>query len=201
MGEAAEWHQDATDAEQEALHAELRAWAAKRAAKAAQAPREGGDIPAARMTRRTEALRDHVTRGQRDTGKGDTEQVVQVQMAGAQRAYGYAWKGEEPLELGEWVMLPGNVVSPEGCKGKVTGFGRDGYNGPLKEVMSRIERPDPWVARMEAVRTASEARRVLNKARAEGLEPQRLLALERVGREALAAVKAQAAQERAEGDR
>jgi hypothetical protein len=183
----------------EALFAELRAYAARRAAKAAQPPqpeREGADIPAPRMTRR-QAAPEYVaaTLG---------EQVVQVQMAGAQKSYGYAWKGEEPLELGEWVMLPGNVVSPEGCKGKVTGFGRDGYNGPLKEVVSRIERPDPWVARMEAVRTASEARRVLNKARAEGLEPQRLLALERVGREALAAVKAQAvkaAQERTEGGR
>jgi hypothetical protein len=181
----------------EALFAELRAYAARRAAKAAQPPqpeREGADIPAARMTRRQSAPRV--------PGAGKLgEQVVQVQMAGAQKSYGYAWKGEEPLELGEWVMLPGNVVSPEGCKGKVTGFGRDGYNGPLKEVVSRIERPDPWVARMEAVRTASEARRILNKARTEGLEPQRLIVLEKTGREALAAVKAQAAQERAEGDR
>jgi hypothetical protein len=142
-------------------------------------------IRAAKGEQQVGRLKDHVTRGQQDTGKGDTPQVVRVRIAGAPKAYGYLWRGAEPLEMGEWVMLPGNVVSPEGCKGRVEGFGRDGYNGELKEVVSRIEKPDPWLARMEAVTTRQEASRVYRKAEAAGLDPQRLVVLERAGKAAL----------------
>lgn len=185
MGEAADWHRDAAEAEENALHAELTAWAARRAARQAQQPtepREGADIPTPRMVRTEPASR----RREPAAASSDTDQIVQVRMAGAPRAYGYTWPAtEEPLELHDWVMLPGNVVSPEGCKGRVEGFGRDGYTGPLKAVVSRIERPDPWEARMEAVTTPAEARRVFAAAKREGLDAQKLAKLQVTGRKKL----------------
>jgi hypothetical protein len=115
-------------------------------------------------------------------------QVVQVQLAGAGRTYAYRWDGE-PLRAGDWVMCPGNAVSPDGALGRVESFGREGYTGPLKDVLRRVEPPDPWEARMRAVRSRSEALRVYRAAQKAELAPERLTALVETGRAALAALR------------
>jgi len=132
---------------------------------------------------------------------GTVLQVVQVRMAGAPRNYTYQWwsltmvddgwrTGADWLRTGDWVRLPGNVVSPEGAKGRVEGYGRNGYSGPLKDVSCRIEPQDPWTVRMEAVRGAGDALRVYRAAESKGVPPERLEALAAVGKAALEKLEA-----------
>jgi len=126
---------------------------------------------------------------------GTVVQVVRVRMPGAPRDYTYQWWNTtmvvddgEPLEqadwlrTGDWVKLPGNVVSPEGSKGRVTGYGRSGYTGPLKDVACRMETPDIWTVQMEAVRDKVSANRVYQAAKARGVQGEQLLALVETGR-------------------
>lgn len=115
-------------------------------------------------------------------------QAVQVRIVGAPRAYGYLWRPLDGslLAVGDWVELPGNAVSPDGCKGRVEAFGRGGYAGELKEVLGRLDKPDIWLVQMEAVRDRVAANRVYRAAQAaDGMTPGRLAALRTAGTEAL----------------
>lgn len=120
-------------------------------------------------------------------GAGPEPQVVQVRIIGAGRSYGYEWHGPDPLRIGDWVSLPSNELSPDGCRGRVTAYGRQGYDGPLKAVVAKTDPPaDPWTARMEEVKTREEASMVWRKAREAGLSPERLHGLAATGKAALA---------------
>lgn len=113
------------------------------------------------------------------------EQVVQVRIVGAPRAYAYAVPAGMPdLEAGDWVLLPGNVVSPDGCEGVVEGFGRDGYKGALKYVLQQVDRPGIWLAQMRAARTKAQALKVYRAAVKAGVGGERLAALVDAGRTA-----------------
>jgi hypothetical protein len=115
-------------------------------------------------------------------------QEVLVQIAGAGRAYAYAWNGD-PLAVGDWVTLPGNVVSEEGTEGMVSGFGRGGYTGRLKPVIAKRERPNLWVARMRAVRSRPEATRIYHRAVAAGVGDELLRQIVSAGDAALGLVR------------
>lgn len=45
-------------------------------------------------------------------------QYVKIDL-GSTRAYTYAWAGETPLEVGDWVVVPGNSFQPNPSTGKV----------------------------------------------------------------------------------
>lgn len=107
-------------------------------------------------------------------------QAVQVRIVGAPRAYAYEWRGE-PLEVGDWVELPGNVVSQDGCRGVVEAFGRDGYTGPLKPVLAKLERLDVYRERMGTVRSREEAARVWQAAHEAGRTRAQLAELAELG--------------------
>lgn len=109
------------------------------------------------------------------------EQIVQVRIPGARRAYGYTWDGLE-LSVGDWVSLPGNAVSPEGTEGRVEGFGADGYTGPMKAIVAAKEKQDPWMARMRQVRTKQDALKVYKRAVKAGITGERLAELVAVGK-------------------
>jgi hypothetical protein len=121
-------------------------------------------------------------------------QTVQVRLVGAPRAYDYEWAGDTPLEIGEWVDLPGNVVSPEGCIGRVEGTAAPKWEGELKPVLSR--QPDPWGATFSRVTTPKEASEAWNRARKAGLSVQRLAELTELAKVVLAK-RAQAVRARA----
>lgn len=112
-------------------------------------------------------------------------QIVQVRIPGARRSYAYTWDGE-PLEVGQWVHLPGNDVSPDGTEGRVEGFGADGYKGPMKAIVAVKDRQDPWLARMRQVRTAADRLQVYRKAQRAGITGERLAALVAEGKRVLA---------------
>lgn len=112
-------------------------------------------------------------------------QVVQVRIPGARRSYAYTWDGE-PLEIGDWVLLPGNQVSPAGTEGRVDGFGADGYKGPMKAIVSRQEKQDPWIARMRQVQNPAQRLQVYRRAKKAGVSGERLAKLVETGREVLA---------------
>lgn len=121
---------------------------------------------------------------------GTTVQVVQVRIVGAPRAYGYGWwglpSGSDWLAVGDWVRLPGNVVSPDGCKGRVEAYGRAGYAGKLKDVACRMDKPDLWQVQMEAVRDKPTALKVYRAAQRDpAVSGERLAALLETGRAAL----------------
>lgn len=177
MGDLADSYRDRNErAQQDALQAELARYARLREAKEQQvAPRV---FSVDELPTRREYLQGHERPGE--------GQVVQVRLPGAGKTYAYAWRGAQPLEPGDWVELPPNGVSPKGSKGRVDGFGRDGYRGPLKDVVAKVEPPDPWTERMKAATTPAEARSVWAAAKRAELDPQRLQTLKRLGREALA---------------
>lgn len=84
------------------------------------------------------------------------DQVVQVRIAGGpSRTYAYTWSGA-PLAEGDWVALPENVAGSGGA-GRVEGFGRDGYGGPLRELLHRIPDLGPFFRRMRAAADRDEA--------------------------------------------
>jgi hypothetical protein len=128
--------------------------------------------------------------GYEDDGPWGPQQVVQVRLPGAKRTYAYAVPQDwEPLAVGDWVAVPSNVVSTDGGKAQVAGFGRDGYDGPLKELAGRLEPQDAWKIRMEAVKTRREANEVWRAAVAAGVAGERLDAAVAAGRAALAEVR------------
>lgn len=92
-------------------------------------------------------------------------QVVQVQIIATQRTYDYAWRGAEPLKPGDWVKLPGNVVSADGTLGRVASTNPPSWKGELKEILERTPAPDPWKARFSAVRSREEASRLWHLAK------------------------------------
>jgi hypothetical protein len=120
---------------------------------------------------------------------GTTFQVVQARMAGARQSYAYGWwglpSGSDWLAVGDWVMLPGNVVSPEGCKGRVESYGRNGYHGAVKDVSRRLPPQDIWLVQMEAVTGRAQALKVYRAAEKAGVSGERLAALKDVGAAAL----------------
>jgi hypothetical protein len=44
-------------------------------------------------------------------------QYVKIDLSG--RAYTYAWAGEQPLAVGDWVVVPGNSYNPDPSTGRV----------------------------------------------------------------------------------
>lgn len=114
----------------------------------------------------------------------DKPQIVQVRIPGARRSYAYTWDGE-PLEEGDWVLLPGNEVSPDGTEGRVEGFGSDGYKGPMKAIVSKQEKQDPWMARMRQVRTPHDRLQVYRRAQKAGISGERLAKLVELGKQVL----------------
>lgn len=123
-------------------------------------------------------------------------QIVQVRIPGARRAYAYTWDGE-PLEVGQWVELPGNDVSPEGTEGRVEGFGADGYKGPMKAIAGVKDKQDPWMARMRQVKTPADRLQVYRRAQKAGISGERLSKLVELGKQVLDKVDA----EKERGDR
>lgn len=124
-------------------------------------------------------------------GSPEPQQVVQVRLPGAARTYAYAVPAHwAPLKAGDWVRVPSNQVSPDGGKGRVESFGRDGYTGPLKALTDRLEPQDPWLVRMEAVRGRSEANTVWKAAKDAGVAPERLRGLLAAGKTRLETVDA-----------
>lgn len=115
-------------------------------------------------------------------------QIVQVRIPGARRTYPYTWDGE-PLEVGDWVDLPGNAMSPDGTEGRVEGFGADGYPGPMKAVVAVKEKQDPWMARMRQVKTAAERLQVYRRAQKAGITGERLSKLVELGKQVLDAAQ------------
>src|SRR5882724_1984081 len=83
--------------------------------------------------------------------------IVQVRIAGATARRTYAYETDQPLMIGEWVTLPGNVVSEHGGFGIVKSYGRDGYTGPLKKIRARIPEPPELMIMMSVVKTKDRA--------------------------------------------
>jgi hypothetical protein len=132
------------------------------------------------------ARREDAVSGQRD----EEPTVVQVRLPGAARTYAYTVPhGWDAVAVGDWVAVPGNQVSPDGGKGRVESFGRDAYKGPLKELVHLLEPQDPWLVRMEVVRSSKEANTVWQAAKEAQVGPDRMRRLRRTGSERLAAVK------------
>lgn len=121
---------------------------------------------------------------------GVAEQVVQVRIAGAtsRRTYAYEVPAKiGPLGIGDWVTLPGNVVSEHGGFGIVKGFGREGYRGPLKEISAKIPEPPELMIRISVVKTREQAAKIYDEAVAEGWRGDRLTALAVIGEQRLRA--------------
>lgn len=105
-------------------------------------------------------------------------QTVQVRITGAKRSYDYTSDLEPPLVPGDWVALPGNVVSADYSTGVVTGTAAPTWKGELKAVTGRTDKPDPWMARMRSAKDVQTGRRIWHAARREGVGPERMKALE-----------------------
>lgn len=50
---------------------------------------------------------------------------------------GYAWTGEVPLKVGDWVEVPGNSFNPYNRRVQVTGLGST-YDGHHQQVVERF---------------------------------------------------------------
>lgn len=68
-------------------------------------------------------------------------QVVQVSIVGTPRLFTYGWDFEPPatmpLEVGDRVELPPNIVQEEGSSGTVAALGSN-YHGPMKTIVRKI---------------------------------------------------------------
>jgi len=114
------------------------------------------------------------------------DRVVQVRIAGATaRTYAYEVPRGTDLAIGDWVTLPGNVVSAHGGFGIVKSYGRDGYDGPLKSIVKKIDEPDELMIRMSVVKTKNQAADLYDEAVAAGWKPNDLLELATVGSDRL----------------
>lgn len=104
--------------------------------------------------------------------------VVQVRIAGAgKRTYAYEVPARIHAVTGDWVALPGNVVSEDGSTGKVVSYGRDGYGGPLKEITAVVPEPSVWMMRMLCVKTRPTAAKIYDEAVAAGVSGDELAAV------------------------
>lgn len=106
---------------------------------------------------------------------GRPTQTVQVRLMGAARPYDYAWHGDTPLAIGDWVDLPGNVVSPDGCIGRVESLKPPAWKGELKPVTAKLD--DPWTVLFGRVRDEKDASDAWQRARKAGLSTDRLAEL------------------------
>jgi hypothetical protein len=111
------------------------------------------------------------------------EKVVQVRIAGAtaRRTYAYQVPFRLDAAVGDWVTIPGNVVNEFGGFGVVKSFGRDGYTGPLKEIMAVIPEPPELMIRMSVVKNKDRAAEIYDQAVREGWRGDRLTALAVLG--------------------
>lgn len=67
-----------------------------------------------------------------------TEPLPDIKSGQNERGYGYFWRLPEDPQLGQRVVVP---VEGEGLKSAVIiGFGRQGYDGPLKTVSRTLSR-------------------------------------------------------------
>lgn len=115
------------------------------------------------------------------------DKVVQVRIAGANaRTYAYEVPRPADVSIGTWVRLPGNVVNEDGGFGIVKGFGRQGYDGPLKMISGVIDEPDPLMVQMSVIKSKEQAAKIYDQAIAKGLSREVLLELIEVGRQRLA---------------
>jgi hypothetical protein len=117
------------------------------------------------------------------------DKVVQVRIAGAtaRRTYAYEVPFGVDVSFGDWVTLPGNVVNEHGGFGIVKGFGRDGYRGPLKSIVAKIDEPSDLMIRMSVVKTKQQASKIYEEAVAAGETREGLLELIKVGQDRLKA--------------
>lgn len=112
--------------------------------------------------------------------------IVQVRIAGANaRTYAYEVPRTEDVSLGDWVEIPGNVVNEFGSFGVVKGFGRQGYNGPLKMIVRKIDEPDELMIRMSVVKTKDQAAKIYDAALDAGWGDGELSALKVLGEQRL----------------
>jgi len=51
--------------------------------------------------------------------------------------YAYVWVGDDPLQVGDLVELPGTYISPSGWTSNVTGLG-SAYRGALTFIRARL---------------------------------------------------------------
>lgn len=65
-----------------------------------------------------------------------TGQAVQVDI-GAARPFSYEWHGQEPLKVGDRVLLPANWVRPDPFVGTVVEIGTE-YTGELASVLEKL---------------------------------------------------------------
>lgn len=115
------------------------------------------------------------------------DKVIQVRIAGAgKRTYAYAVPRHLDVIIGDWVTLPGNVVSEDGGIGYVTSFGRDGYDGPLKEITGKTGKPDEFMVRMLTAKTKGQAADIWDEAQRAGRSAEELDALAAAGAKRLA---------------
>jgi hypothetical protein len=117
------------------------------------------------------------------------DKIVQVRIAGApaKRTYAYAVPREVDAAIGDWVSLPGNVVNEHGGFGVVKGFGRQGYNGPLKNIVAVIPEPHELEIRMSVVKTKDTAAKIYDQAVALGWRGEQLASLAQAGQDRLKA--------------
>jgi len=120
--------------------------------------------------------------------RGIGTSVVQVRIAGAgSRTYAYEVPRHLDLALGDWVALPGNVVSEGGGFGVVKAFGRQGYGGPLKMIVKKISEPHELTIRMSVVKSKEQAAEIYDEAVAKGWPGDKLMSLIKVGQDRMRA--------------
>jgi hypothetical protein len=52
--------------------------------------------------------------------------------------YTYRWPGDEPLEVGDLVLLPGNWLIRDPFPGTVTALDGGSYDGPISTIIKRL---------------------------------------------------------------
>jgi hypothetical protein len=113
------------------------------------------------------------------------ETVVQVRITGSPRTYAYAVPDGLSVAVGDWVELPAAAPGRRPADGRVEGFGRDGYAGPVKPLTGLAQDAGPVVQAMRSVTTHDGARAVYRRAKADGAAKAELDRLVRVGWTAL----------------
>jgi len=66
-----------------------------------------------------------------NNARRSSPQVVTVE-----NGYAYEWHGDEPLRVGDKVLLPSNWTTAGDWVGEVTGLGTT-YAGPLRAILGR----------------------------------------------------------------
>lgn len=65
------------------------------------------------------------------------DQVVLV-LFGADKPYAYRWTGDEPLNVGDRVLLPPNWRTDEPFVGRVVSLDGSGWRGNLVEILEKL---------------------------------------------------------------